>query len=195
MRVVALDTAHLGAWAALFEASHCPCYCRYWHFDRAKNEWLARCAHAPDLNRDEQSALVRAGDASARGLIAMQGEYALGWIKLAPRAALPKLTHLPAYRSLHLGATEGTWVIGCFLVHPDHRRSGVAHALLSAADEHVLAWGGCRIEAFPRRTSDALHDEEAWMGPESLFARLGFIPVHDVAPYPVLRKNLVRRES
>jgi hypothetical protein len=35
-------------------------------------------------------------------------------MKLAPRAALPKLRKLPTYRSLDLGDDAGVFSIGCF---------------------------------------------------------------------------------
>ena len=188
IRVVALDAAHLAAWHALFEASASPCFCRYWHFDGNKNEWLARCAFEPSKNRDEQSALVRAGAPEARGLLALEGDVAVGWMKLAPRATLPKLRRLPVYRALDLGPDEGVYAIGCFLVHPAHRKKGVARALVAASEEHVRAWGGRAIEAYPRRSPEPMHAEEAWQGPESIFA--GFDVVHADGPYPVLRKRV-----
>jgi GNAT superfamily N-acetyltransferase len=92
-----------------------------------------------------------------------------------------------------LGDDEGVWSIGCLLVRPDRRRSGVARALIEAAPEAVRAWGGRAVEAYPHRVGHALHDEEAWMGPEGVFASLvtnGWQPVHDVAPYPVYRRRL-----
>ena len=58
MRVVPLDEATAPAWQALFEASGSPCFCRYWHFEGKKNDWLARCALRPDENRDAQLALA-----------------------------------------------------------------------------------------------------------------------------------------
>jgi GNAT superfamily N-acetyltransferase len=136
--------------------------------------------------------LVRAGDPSARGLVAFDArsnaESILGWMKLVARASIPKLRRLPAYRSLDLGEDAGVWSIGCFLVHPQHRNRGIARVLLSAAEAQVRAWGGRTIEAYPRRSSEALRDDEVWMGPEALFAELGFSPVHDASPYPVWRK-------
>jgi GNAT superfamily N-acetyltransferase len=134
---------------------------------------------------------VQAGAPEARGLLALEGDddaAAVGWMKLAPRARLPKLRRQGAYRALDLGDDEGVWSIGCLLVRPDRRRRGVARALVEAAPEHVRAWGGRTVEAYPHRVAHALHDEEAWMGPEGLFVTLAWQAVHDVAPYPVYRK-------
>jgi GNAT superfamily N-acetyltransferase len=183
-----LSPENVGAWAELFEASGCNCFCRWWHFTGNKNEWLARSFEEPARSRDEQVAMVREGALEARGLLAMEDDQAVGWMKLAPRSLLSKLRRQGAYRALDLGDDDGVWSIGCLLVRPDRRRSGVARALIEAAPEQVRTWGGRAVEAYPHRVAHALHDEEAWMGPESVFAELasqGWRPVHDVAPYPV----------
>lgn len=184
----AFGPEHLAGFEKLFEASSSSCFCRYWHFTGTKNEWLERCAFRPEDNLAEQAAAVQQGDSSARGLVALDGETraVLGWMKLTPRAALPKLTSLPVYKSLPY--EEGTWTIGCFLVHPEARLRGVARSLVAAADSHVAGWGGRFLEAHPRRATSPLHDAEAWQGPERLFAELGYTAIHDVAPYPVYRK-------
>jgi len=190
MLVEPLSEANAAAWTALFEACGCSCYCRYWHFEGTKNEWLARCFGDPAANRDEQLALVRSGAPEARGLLAIDGGAALGWMKLAPRARLPKLRQLGAYRRLDLGDDEGVWSIGCLLVHPAHRRRGVARALVAAAGEQARAWGGRAVEAYPRRSSDPLHDEEVWMGTPALFASCGFVEIAGEGQYPVMRRAL-----
>jgi GNAT superfamily N-acetyltransferase len=187
VRIAPLTGESAAAWVALFEASGCPCHCRYWHFGGTKNEWLARCVEDAARSAREQTALVMAGAPEARGLLAMEDEGAVGWMKLAPRALLPKLRRQGAYRALDLGDDEGVYSIGCLLVRPDRRRHGVARALVAAAPGWVRAWGGRAVEAYPHRVAHALHDEEAWMGPESVFVSLGWRAVHDVAPYPVFR--------
>ncbi len=190
LRVVPLDARLLGTWAALFERASCPCYCRYWHFEGHKNDWLARCAFEPERSLEEQSALVRDEDPAGGGLVAMLGEDAVGWMKLAPRRALPRLRGLPVYRALDLGADEGVWSVGCFLVDPAHRRRGVARALVAGAEGYVRARGGQALEAYPRRAEAPIHDEERWMGPLEVFVEAGYATVHDDGPYPVLRRRL-----
>jgi len=189
MDIVALAPPHLAAFAALFEASASSCYCRYWHFAGAKNDWLARTAMEPEANRDEHAEAVRRGDAAARGLLALDADgAALGWMKLAPRATLPKLRALPVYRALDLGPDDGVYSVGCLLVRPDARRRGVVRALVAASPAFVRAWGGRAVEAYPRRLADVLHDEEAWMGPEHVFTREGFVPAGGEPPYLVYRR-------
>jgi GNAT superfamily N-acetyltransferase len=191
VRIAPLTVETAGAWVRLFEACGSACFCRWWHHDRGKNDWLARCFHDPGRNRDEQLALVAAGAPEARGLLAMEQEEALGWMKLAPRGLLPKLRRQGPYRALDLGDDDGVWSIGCLLVRPDRRQQGVARSLVEAAPQAVRAWGGLAIEAYPHRVTHALHDEEAWMGPHALFrVTSGWQALHDVAPYPVVRLTL-----
>jgi GNAT superfamily N-acetyltransferase len=198
--VVALDAATAPAWQALFEVCGSACFCRYWHFDGAKNDWLERCALRPGDNRDEQLALVRSGALEARGLLALDGADAMGWMKLAPRARLPKLRRQGAYRPLDLGPEDGIWSIGCLLVRPDRRGQGVARALVAAAADHVRAWASPEmparaVEAYPRGELTGappirLHDEEAWVGTQRLFERCGFVRIAGDAAYPVMRLTL-----
>ena len=205
--IVALDATTTPAWAGLFEACGSPCFCRYWHFEGKKNDWLERCAFRPEDNRDEQLALVRAGAPEARGLLALREGVAIGWMKLAPRVLLPKLTRQGAYRPLDLGPDDGVWSIGCFLVRPDDRNRGVARALIDAAPRHVREWASSpssvvpavparAIEAYPRGGREhedgslRLHDEEAWVGTARLFERCGYVSVAGEPAYPVMRKTL-----
>ena len=116
-------------------------------------------------------------------------------MKLTPRAAVPKLRGLRIYRALDLGAgRRGLVSVGCFLVDPRHRRRGVASALLDAAPAYVRSRGGTAIEAYPRHPHESeharLHDDEALMGPESMFTSRGFSRVAEGAGakmYPVYR--------
>jgi len=180
---------HVEGFRELFDGASSPCFCRYWHFTGTKNEWLDRCAHRREENLAEQTEALRNDDPSARGLVALEDGALVGWMKVAPREAMTKLTSLPVYRTLPF--EEGTWSIGCFLVREGARRRGVARALVSAAETHVLAWGGRVLEGHPRRSEAPLYDEEAWQGPERVFIERGFEAVHDVAPYPVYRKVLL----
>ncbi len=182
---------HLDGFAKLFEGSSSSCFCRYWHFEGTKNEWLARAVACPEVNLDEQVARLIRGDVTARGFVAIDrsaSDALIGWTKVAPRAAMPKLVGLPVYKRLPF--EPATWSIGCFLVHPAARGRGVARALVSAAVEHVGAWGARFLEGYPRRDAARLHDEQAWQGPERVFVELGFTLVHDDAAYPVYRKAI-----
>ena len=190
IRVEKLGASHLEAWAALFEATSSGCFCRYWHCTGTKNDWLERCAIAPEQNRAEHEAALKAGDPSARGLIAIEGDRVIGWMKLAPRAVLPKLRNLSVYRSLDLGDDAGAYAVGCFVVHPEFRGRGVARALIAAAGEHVRSWGGTAIEAYPRHAIEPMHPEEVWMGPEAIFVEAGFRAIAGEVAYPVYRKAL-----
>lgn len=188
--IEAVTEAHLPSLRQLFEASSSSCFCRYWHFEGTKNDWLDRCANRPEENARELEAAVKAHDPGARGLVAIENGAVVGWMKLVPRAAVPKLRRLPVYRNLDLGDEETTYSIGCLLVHPNARGRGIARKLVAAGPPFARAWGARAVEGYPRRSSEPLHDEEAWQGPERAFIAEGYQPVVDVPPYPVYRKGI-----
>jgi GNAT superfamily N-acetyltransferase len=196
-----LGAGNVDAWVALFERAASPCFCRFWHFGGTKNEWLARCAMEPEANASDARGALAAGADGALGLVALERDTrrAVGWMKVAPRASLPKLRGLPIYRGRALGDDDGVFALGCFLVAPSVRRRGVAAALLDAAPGFVKARGGRAIEAYPRHAHESaagrLHDEEAMMGPEALFTKRGFLRIDEGSPlalaqYPVYRLQL-----
>lgn len=182
------------ALAAFFEAAGSSCFCRYWHFAGDKNGWLERSALRPEESRAELEAAVREARPDGAGIIASAGGAIVGWLKLSPRAAVPKLRRLPVYRTLDLGPDDGVLAIGCMLVHPEHRERGVARALLAGALEEAERQGARFVEAYPRRSHARLYDEAAFLGPEALYRELGFAVVVDQPPYPVLRRDLSPRK-
>lgn len=187
LRVEPLGSAHRDGYRALMDAAGLGCFCRYWQFEGTKNDWLERSALRPEENEAEAFAVPAAPD--ARGLVALEDDRVVGWLKIAPTVAVPKLLRQPVYKRLPLAA-EDAHAIVCFLVHPDLRQTGVARALLQAAPDFARAHGARSLQAYPRRASYRIPDEQAFAGPESLFLAEGFVVLHDEPPYPVLERRL-----
>lgn len=198
MKIVPLTAAEFPAWCALFERAAVTCYCRYWHFGGTKNDWLERGALAPEDNAREAEHALQTDDGTAHGLVALDGDTVMGWMKLARRDRVPKLRRLPVYRGRDLGPDDETLSIGCFLVDPAHRGRGVASRLAAAAADVARRSGATFLEAYPRHLRDdqpRMHDEEAWMGPERVFQRAGLVaePMatgNEMDAYPVYRLPL-----
>jgi GNAT superfamily N-acetyltransferase len=195
--VESVEASRVRGLSALFERSGCPCFCRYWHFEGDKNEWLERCALRPEQSRGELEAALGAGSAQANGMIATARSSAddstlvVGWMKLCPAPDLPKLYGQRLYRGLACfgGPREDVWTIGCLLVDEAWRRRAVSVALVRGGIAHARALGARAIEAFPRGAGFA-HAAELWTGAAPVFDRLGFERVHDFDPYPVYRLML-----
>lgn len=188
----AAGPAHMAGLRALFEAAHCPCYCRFWHFEGTNNEWLDRCANATEENAAALGRALETGDDEARGVVALRGGALVGWLKVAPARIMRKAyerrfyKQLPAFR----GDREGVFLIGCALVHPAARKQGVATALVAGAVRLAPSWGARSLEALPRRPKEPVVDEELWTGPMGAFTQNGFVEVDGLEPYPVLRRAL-----
>ena len=186
-----VEPRHATGLASLFASNGYGCYCRFWHFGGTSREWLERCAQRPEENCREMQAALAAGSLEMRGLVATRSDEVIGWLKLAPAPALPKLYEQRLYKGLpcFTGDRARTWCVACLLVREDQRHRGVARALLATALELAPAWGASAIEAFPRSDPD-LADQSLMLGPTRLFLEAGFEVIHDFYPYPVLRRQL-----
>ncbi|MEO8917823.1 MAG: GNAT family N-acetyltransferase [Polyangiaceae bacterium] len=187
--LAAAEPKHGPALLSLFERTSTPCHCQYWHFTGDKNEWLERLFHAPELNR--AAFLENLAQPGLKGIVALRGEQAVGWMKLCLAESIPKLYAQRLYKGLPCfnGPRDGVLTVGCFLIDEDVRRQGVARALVRHAVRVAEQTGARAVEAFPRR-SDQAGPAELWTGPSTLFLEEGFEIINDFGPYPVLRHAL-----
>lgn len=180
-----------------FAACDSRCYCRWFHFEGDKNDWLLRCATAPEENGAELRSCLAQGRDDALGVVAIDGEAIVGWMKVAPKPAVPLAYAQRYYRGLAClqGAHPDTFLLACALIHPAYRKRGLTDALVTGAIALAVSRGARFVEAFPRRLgagSTGSRDEDLFTLPDGPLARSGFVQVGGEDPYPVLRLELAR---
>jgi ribosomal protein S18 acetylase RimI-like enzyme len=137
-------------------------------------------------NRAELKALVDAG--KSPGLIAYQGKIPVGWISLGPREEFAKLKRSPVMKPVD---DKPVWSIVCFVVPSEHRRRGVARALLRGAVAYARQQGATLIEAYPVDRAGRSRDDAMWFGARSMYDRAGFKVVARRKPArPVVRLSM-----
>lgn len=140
------------------------CWCMYWQlpgkaFTEGKGEG----------NRAALRAQVEGGAAS--GVLAFDGEEAVGWAAVGPRSGYARVVQ---HRNLRREAGPGTWALPCFYVPARQRGRGVAAALIEGAVAHAFASGATEVEAYPVAAEGKLPAAFAFTGVEPMFAQAGF---------------------
>ncbi len=130
------------------------------------------------------------------GVLAYDGEDAVGWAAVAPRAELP----FERSRRIPHVDDQPVWSIWCIRVRPGHRGRGIAHALLAGAVDFAAAHGAPAVEGYPvDNRGERVDLTMAFVGTRALFERAGFdvaAPTDAVAggfPRVVMRKQLIPR--
>jgi hypothetical protein len=121
LKVRALTEELWPAMEDLFESgSACKrCWCMYWRIGSAYRK------QAPAENKAALLEIVRAGPPP--GLLAFDGERAIGWCQLTRRDALPWLNRTKHLKSV---TDRAVWCISCFYVRKGCRKRGVSAALI-----------------------------------------------------------------
>jgi GNAT superfamily N-acetyltransferase len=170
-------------WPALEElfgkAGPCArCWCMYWRIGSA---YLNQ---PPAKNKAAFQAVVKNGPPP--GLLAFDGNVAVGWCQLTPRADLPWLD-----RTWRLKRVDDVpvWSISCFYVRKGYRKRGVTSALINAAVDAARQAGAPALEAYPLDAN--LTPSTSHTGYASTFARAGFkLVARHVLSRPIARYDL-----
>jgi GNAT superfamily N-acetyltransferase len=135
-----------------------------------------------------------ADDDPAPGLVAYDGDRAVGWISLGPRQSYDRLNSAKLLAPVD---ERPVWSVVCFVVSRSARGKGVAALMLDAGIAYARNHGATTLEAYPvaaeRGKVPAAH---AFHGVQSMFESAGFRVV-DVRqwnkaspPRPIMRLEL-----
>jgi GNAT superfamily N-acetyltransferase len=159
------------------------CWCMYWRIGSAYRK------RPRDKNKAAFRAVVNSGPPP--GLLAFDGDLAVGWCQLTPRDALPWLDR--AWRLERVDQLP-VWSISCFYVRKGYRRKGVTTALIAAAVDAAKRAKAPALEAYPLDAD--LTPSASSTGFATTFERAGFKTVaRHVAPRPIVRLELGKRKK
>lgn len=122
------------------------------------------------------------------GILAYEGDTAVGWAALGPRSEYSRLDRSPVNKPID---DAEVWSVTCFVVRKGFRGRGVATALLAGAVDRARQLGAAELEGYPVAPEGELGDTDAWHGLESMFVNAGFREAARRKPRrPIYRKTL-----
>jgi len=156
------------------------CWCMYW---RIGPEYRRR---PRELNREALRERVVQGPPP--GLLAYDGDRAVGWCQLTPRG---ELAWLERRREFVPVDDVQAWAVSCFFVRRGYRGRGVMAALIGEALRAAKRAGAPALEAYPVDDAVAGATTNRFTGTQAAFLRAGFVEVARRTPArPVLRHDL-----
>ena len=154
------------------------CWCMYWRIGNAYRK------QSPALNKAQFQNIVN--DGPPPGLLAFDGDVAIGWCQLTPRQAVPALDC--TWRLKRVDDVP-VWSISCFYVRKGYRKRGVTSALIAAALKAAERVKAPALEAYP--VDADLTPSASGTGYASTFTRAGFRTVaRHVPARPIMRHDL-----
>jgi GNAT superfamily N-acetyltransferase len=158
--------------AALFGEGGDPrwCWCMFWRL-RSKDFAAKR---VPELRGDLRALAGEAatGDRPAPGLVAYEGDRAVGWVSIGPRDDYERLRQSKVIPAID---DRPVWSVTCFVVSEQARGTGLQRSLLSAAITYARERGAETVEAYPVDTEGRhLNDSALWSGTLRAFEAAGF---------------------
>ncbi len=157
------------------------CWCMYWRIGAAYRK------QPREKNKAAFRRVVTHGPPP--GLLAFDGDVAVGWCQLTPRSALPRLDREWRLRRVD---DAPVWSISCFYVRIGYRKCGVTSALIAAALNAAKRAKAPLLEAYPLDAGKT--PSASGTGFASTFVRAGFKEVaRHFPPRPIMRHDLGRQ--
>ena len=137
--------------------------------------------------RDRFRAIVRAGPPP--GVLAYDGETAVGWCAVGPRETLPRMNRSRVARPAN--EAKGVWAINCFYIRSGYRKQGLMRLLIDAAVSFAGKHEARIVEACPIDSGRKLIWGEGYVGLAPVFRGAGFTEIVRRSPTrPLMQKVL-----
>lgn len=172
MRVVPLTPDLWPAFERLFGAQGAcmGCWCMYWRLSRKAYDAKRGLAAKRLFKR-------RVAAGPPPGVVALDGEDAVGWLQIGPRADAPQWStprRLSAPLKAEDAEDESVWAATCFFVKAGMRGQGVTDALLKGGVALARESGARVVEACPMERDGRIDPMSLYVGHASVFKRAKF---------------------
>ena len=148
----------------------------------------------PDRQRNKDHIKARIEAGPPPGLLAFDGDRAVGWMQIGPRADVPEWNNkgrVSAPVEDVDAADAGIWAISCFFLRTGARGQGLTHQLVAAGIAHARENGARLLEACPMRQSKDSRSIGLYVGSARVFEKAGFAVVAErKAGRPLMRLEL-----
>lgn len=149
------------------------CWCMTWRLNKKDYD-----ASKGEGNKQLFQRLVKQNE--PLGMLAFDGDEAVGWCAISPRE---KYVRLEKSRALKMVDDQPVWSVSCFYIAKAYRMKGLSTQLLRAAIKYAKDNGATIIEAYPIDTKGKkLPAVFAWTGFTSTFIHAGFKEVKRHTP-------------
>ena len=160
------------------------CWCM--HF---RNPPAMRRENDRQRNKDQIRARIERGPPP--GLLAYEGDLAVGWMQVGPRADVPEWNN-QGRGSAPLDPSDavdaGVWAISCFFIRAKARGRGLTHRLVEGGVEFARTSGARLLEACPMDLSKDSRSVGLFVGSSRVFEKAGFVRVAErKAGRPLMR--------
>ncbi|MEW9835847.1 GNAT family N-acetyltransferase [Mesorhizobium marinum] len=125
------------------------------------------------------------------GLLALDGECAVGWMQIGPRADVPEWNNAGRGSApLEPGdaADPAVWAISCFFLRASARGKGLTHALVAGGLAFASESGARFVEACPMDQAKNARSIGLFVGSTGVFEKAGFTRLAERKPgRPLMR--------
>lgn len=142
------------------------CWCMAWRTTKEESK-----KNNPECRKEYMKHRIWSG--TPVGLLAYDGDQAIGWCSVAPRETYQRLAGDETL--------EDVWSIACFYVKNEYRDKGLIYALIDGAKKYAGRNGAKYLEAYP-------------VEPDSPSYRfMGFVKTFEKASFTFVKKAGTRR--
>lgn len=129
------------------------------------------------------------------GLVAYQGDGAIGWTRVVPRSTLPGIGENRALARI-LDEDPHAWWVSCFVVRREHRSTGVGRTLLASAVDWAAQHDASVLDGHPVDTAGLVgtpSPSALFTGTMTMFEAAGFTEIgRTYRTRPVMRHSTRR---